>query len=204
MGLVIGVDIAHRDHAGIGFGTVGAAAGFHMPVENAPDEGRDQEGPGRAASHGLNQRKQQCQVAVDALALEDFCRFDPFPGRGDLDQDFFLADAARRIGGNDGAGLVDGRCRIEGEVGIDFGRDAPWHDPGELGAKGNRQTVADRMDSTLPLRFAPGNRLIDNAGIGRVFDSLQDQRRIRCAINRFEAPDGFDITGIGNHSCHRS
>lgn len=40
-----------------------------LPVENAPDEGRDECNAGLGAGHGLTEREQQRQVAVDPTIL---------------------------------------------------------------------------------------------------------------------------------------
>ena len=56
MGLEVIVDLAHRQHAGIGLGGEGLALVLDVPVEDAPDERRDQEGAGVGAGGGLGQR----------------------------------------------------------------------------------------------------------------------------------------------------
>ena len=50
VGLVVGVDRAHRLDAGIGLGRIGPAARLDVPVEDAPDEGRDEERLASAAA----------------------------------------------------------------------------------------------------------------------------------------------------------
>ena len=65
-----------------------------VPVEDAADEGRDEEGTGLSGSNGLGQREHEGQVAVDAVvALEDLGSLDTLPGGGNLDQDAVLGDA---------------------------------------------------------------------------------------------------------------
>lgn len=64
-----------------------------VPIEDATDERRDEEGAGFGGSNGLYKRKHQGQVAVDALFLEDFCGFDALPSRGNLDQNAGLVNA---------------------------------------------------------------------------------------------------------------
>ena len=56
-----------REHAGVGLGGVGPAAGLDVPVEDAADERRDQERLGVGAGDRLGEREDQRQVAVDAL-----------------------------------------------------------------------------------------------------------------------------------------
>jgi hypothetical protein len=61
-----------------------------VPVENAADKGRDEEG----GSDSLDLREHEGQVAVDAvLGLEDLGGLDAFPCRGELDEDALLVDA---------------------------------------------------------------------------------------------------------------
>ncbi len=51
-----------------------------VPVENAADEGRDEEGAGFSACDGLDEREHERQVAVDAvLLLQDVRRLDALP-----------------------------------------------------------------------------------------------------------------------------
>jgi len=68
--------------------------GSLVPVEDAADKGRDEKGTGLGARDGLHEREHQRQVAVDAvLRLQDVRGLDPFPRRGDLDEDALFADA---------------------------------------------------------------------------------------------------------------
>jgi hypothetical protein len=64
-----------------------------VPVEDAADEGRDQEHARFRARDRLREREQQGEIAVDAFALELPRGADPFPRRRDLDQQAFAADA---------------------------------------------------------------------------------------------------------------
>ena len=64
------------------------------PVEDAADEGRDEEGAGLGGRDGLDEREHEGEVAVDAvIALEDLGGLDALPGGGDLDKDAVLGDA---------------------------------------------------------------------------------------------------------------
>src|SRR5579863_1302656 len=65
--LVIGVDLAHRRDAWIGHRRGGAAATLDMPIEYAPDEGRDKKGAGVRAGDRLSERKDQRHIAIDAF-----------------------------------------------------------------------------------------------------------------------------------------
>lgn len=65
-----------------------------VPVEDAADEGRDEEGAGFGGCDSLGDGEHEGQVAVDAvLGLQDVGGFDAFPGRGELDQDAGFVDA---------------------------------------------------------------------------------------------------------------
>ena len=65
-----------------------------VPVHDAPDKGRDEKGTRLGGGDGLHEREHERQVAVDAvLGLQDVRGLDAFPGRGDLDEDAFFADA---------------------------------------------------------------------------------------------------------------
>ena len=140
-----------------------------MPIEDAADEGRDQEHRRVGAGRRLGQREQQGQIAVDMLALEGFGRSDAFEGRGDLDQDAVTGDAAGLIRRDHGAGLVDGRTGVEGKIRIDLGRHPAGHELGEFGAERHRKPVAhgggDRI-RVAALAAAPGHRLLDEVRIG--------------------------------------
>ena len=120
-----------------------------------PTKGEIRNAPASAQAIACAQREQQRQVAVDALLLQDLGGADALPGGGDLDQDALAGDAARRVGGDDGARLVDRRRRVEGEVGVHLGRDAARHDAGELRPEGDGEPVADRRRDA-PRERRPG------------------------------------------------
>ena len=143
--------------------------------------------------------------------MPSFCRTsrgaDAFPGRGELDQDALAADAARLIGRDDGAGLVDRGFRVEGEVGVDLGGDAAGHELGEGRADGNRQPVGDGGNDALAaaaLRLAPAQRLGDGVGKHRRAQRLQDDGRIGRAVDGLQAGDGFDVAGVRDDGRHRT
>lgn len=74
------------------------------PVEDAADEGGDEEGTSLGSSDSLRQREEQGQVGVNAVvALQDLSRLDALPCGGDLDQDALLGDALLlvKLGGRD-------------------------------------------------------------------------------------------------------
>lgn len=64
------------------------------PIEDAADEGGDEEGVGLSGGNGLGKGEHEGKVAVDAvLLLEDPGSLDTLPCRGDLDQNAVLGDA---------------------------------------------------------------------------------------------------------------
>lgn len=68
------------------------------PIQDAADEGGDEEGVGLGGGDGLRQREHEGQVAVDAvLTLEDLGGLDTLPCRGDLDQNAVLGDTDRLV-----------------------------------------------------------------------------------------------------------
>lgn len=65
-----------------------------VPVEDAADEGGDEESTGLGGGNSLHEGEHEGQVAVDAvLALQDVGGLDTLPGRGELDQHALLLDA---------------------------------------------------------------------------------------------------------------
>lgn len=65
-----------------------------VPVEDAADEGRDEESASLGTRDGLHEREHQCKITVDAvLRLQDVGGLDSFPGRGDFDEDAVFADS---------------------------------------------------------------------------------------------------------------
>jgi hypothetical protein len=92
--LVVVEDVLDGLDTGVLLGGVVALVGSLVPVENAADEGGDQEGTGLGGGNGLDQGEEEGQVAVDAvLGLQDVGGLDTLPGRGDLDEDTVLGDA---------------------------------------------------------------------------------------------------------------
>jgi hypothetical protein len=107
-----------------------------VPIENAADEGRDEESASLGGSDGLNQGEHEGQVAVDAFLLENLCSLDTFPCGGDLDQNTRLVDAnllvelKRSLARyqqseiltyvDNVVGLVDGALGVKAEGSIDF------------------------------------------------------------------------------------
>lgn len=112
---VVVEDALHALDAGV---LVGREVLLHrglVPVEDAADERRNEEGSRLGARDRLHQRKHQRQVAVDAmLRLQDVCGLDAFPGRGDLDEDAVFVDADGFVELGGGKILVGG---IIGNIG---------------------------------------------------------------------------------------
>lgn len=71
---------------------------------------------------------------------------DTLPGRRKLDKYTFLANANRIIEINDMQGLVNGRLLIEGEAGIDLGRDLTGYDVENLLAKFDQEAIKGGID----------------------------------------------------------
>lgn len=64
------------------------------PVDDATQEGADEEGARLGRRDGLRQREHERQVTVNALVLlQHLGRLDALPRRRDLDQDALLANA---------------------------------------------------------------------------------------------------------------
>ncbi|ENN87512.1 hypothetical protein RHSP_43945 [Rhizobium freirei PRF 81] len=205
VGLVVVVDVAHRDDARIFLSRVILAGRLLVPVEDAADEGRDQECLGVSAGNSLRLAEQQRQIAVDAFLLQHFGGTDAFPGGGELDEDAITLDAALLVGSDDGAGLGERGLRIERQVGVDFGRNTTGNETGKRCADGDCQTVGNgsrnRFGGTaLPL--APSDGFLDRIGEHRRAERLQHDGRVGGAIHRLEARDGLDIAGIGHHGGH--
>jgi len=68
-----------ENDAGIGLGRIGTAAGLEVPVEDAANEGRDQKRARIGAGDRLGQRKDQRQIAVDAVFLQGGGGLRAFP-----------------------------------------------------------------------------------------------------------------------------
>lgn len=92
--LVVVVDGLDGLDTGVLLSGVVTLVGGLVPVENAADEGGDEEDTSLGGGNGLNQGEEQGQVAVDlVLRLEDVGGLETLPGGGDLDEDAVLGDA---------------------------------------------------------------------------------------------------------------
>ena len=92
--LVVVEDALHALDTGVLRGSILLLVCSLVPVENAADEGRDEESTGLSGTDGLGQGEEESQVAVDAvLRLQDLGGLDTLPCRGELDEDAGLVDA---------------------------------------------------------------------------------------------------------------
>jgi hypothetical protein len=74
--------------------------------------------------NGLSKAKEKSQVAVDLVVTLELTRsLDTLPGGRDLDQDTVLVDTLGLVERNELLGLGLGGLLVEGETGIDLGRD---------------------------------------------------------------------------------
>lgn len=65
-----------------------------VPIQNAADEGGDEEGIGFSGSNCLDLGEHECQIAVDLmLGLKHFCGFDALPCGSNFDEDILLVNA---------------------------------------------------------------------------------------------------------------
>ena len=168
-----------------------------MPVEDAADEGRDQEDAGLGAGDGLREREQQRQVAVDAFVLQQLGGADAFPGRGDLDQDALAADAGSVVELRSAGAPWRSSPRCRRRVGIDFGRDAAGHDLEDFAADRHRQPVAGiaaRLSSPAGRR----DRGIDVRLRRRAARPPSAAATDWWCVQRLEAGDGLDVAGVGD------
>ena len=193
--LVVVPDAGDRLHAGVVlrgggfFATVG-----EVPVEDAPDERRDEEHPGVGAGHRLGEGEQQGQVGLDALAFQNLGGADSFPGGGDLDQQAVGADAGIGVQLHQPPRLGDGGLGIEAQPRVDLGGDAAGDEPEDFAADRHREAVAGIAEVAV----RRGHRRLHVRGVGGQRRRLQQQRGIGGRILRLEAGDGIDVAGVGD------
>ena len=132
---VIGINLLHGNHAGIFGGRKILFLLRLIPVHDAADERRNQLHLRLGARDGLREREKQGEVAVDAVALENFRRADAFPRRGDLDEDAFAPDAVLRVKLDEVAAFGDQRVGVERHMRIGLGGDAAGHNLQNFQAK---------------------------------------------------------------------
>jgi hypothetical protein len=159
------VNARHRHDAGVFRGRVGVAPRLLLvPIENAPDEGRNQRDAGVGAGNGLVQPEEQRQVAVNALALELLGRANALPGGGDFDENAVARHVRRLVKLDETVRLGDGLVGVEREARIDLGRDPTGDDFEDLPAEGDRQPVHRFVDHLFGL--GAGRRVALRVGEG--------------------------------------
>ena len=172
-----------------------------MPVENAPDEGRNEEGARIGGGDRLGEREHERHVAVDSLALELVGGFHAFPGRGELDENAVVADPSLLVGGDEGLGLGDHRLGVEREIGVHFGRHPAGDDGGQFRAEVDRDPVGHLGERGLMLA-PPLDGLIDQPRVVRHLRGLEDQRRVGGRVGRLESADRIHVAGVGDDRGH--
>ncbi len=91
--LVVVEDLLHALDAWVLLWAIILFVGCFVPVEDAANEGRDEEAAGFSGGNGLRKGEHESQVAVDAmLGLQHLGGFDTFPCRGELDENAGLVD----------------------------------------------------------------------------------------------------------------
>lgn len=94
----------------------------------------------------LAEREEKGEVAVDTLnSLEVLGSLDTLPSGGDLDENALLGDAGILVKTDDLLGLGDGGLLVEGETGIDLGRDTAGDDLQDLDTKVDEELVQGRL-----------------------------------------------------------
>lgn len=184
------------------------------PIQDAADEGGDEEGVGLGGGDGLGEGEHEGQVAVDVvLLLEDLGGLDTLPGRGDLDQNAVLGDAnglvelgwwlvhwirrftAGELGTDldDVKGLVNGTLGGERVVGVDLGGNTSGDDREDLLSELDEEAVESSIDlgvdvrSAVLLAVSDGN--IHKLGILRLLGGSEDQGRVGGGILRLVLAD---------------
>ena len=95
---------------------------------------------------------------------------------------------------NDAESLVNGGLGVEGEAGIDLGRDLAGDDLKDLLAELNQETVKGGVDLEVDgatLLLAVGNGLVDESGILGLLGSREDQGGVGGGILGLVLADGY-------------
>lgn len=121
--------------------------GSLVPVEDAAHKGANQGATGLGTRNRLGQRKDQGQVASNALLLQDFGGLDSFPSRRNLDENTALVDTHFLVELDDLASLGNGRLGIKRKASINLGRDVSRNEFGNLGTKVDRDLVLVLQES---------------------------------------------------------
>lgn len=181
---------------------VGLASAGLEPVQNAANEGRDQESASLGGGNGLGKREHEGQVGVDAVvALQDLSGLDTLPGGGNLDQDTVLGDALGLVQVNDVQGLVDGGLGVEGQLGVNLGGDTAGNNVQDLAAELNQQVVEGDLDLLVDGAgglLADGNGIVNQLGVLGLLGGSQNQRGVGGGILGLVLGDGTEVTRVGD------
>src|SRR5581483_9443436 len=173
-----------------------------VPIHDPADERRDQLHLRLRARNRLRHGEQQREVAMDAVAFQDFRRANALPRRGHLDEHPFAPDAVLLVKLDEFAALGDERGRVERKVGVGFGRYPFRDDFQDLHAESDEQMVDHFPD---PRRagarevFGVCDDLVDNVFIFRHLRRLEDERRVRRGVARRKLFERGEVAGIGHH-----
>lgn len=127
--LVVVEDLLDGDDSRILITFVGLSSALLVPIENSPDERRNQGNTSLGASNGLAETEKESQVAVDVVIPLQFpSGLDTLPGRSDLDEDTVLVDTEGLVEGEELLSLGLGGLLVEGKTSIDFGGDTARDD----------------------------------------------------------------------------
>lgn len=97
------------------------------------DEGRDERNARLSAGNSLAEAEEKGKVAVNAVVTLELARsLNALPGGGDLDQYTLALDADRLVEGDELFGLLLRALLVEGQAGVDLGRDTAGNDLEDL------------------------------------------------------------------------
>lgn len=196
--LVVVEDVLDRLDTGVLLLLVLLLVGGLVPVQDTADKGADEEGVRLGGGDGLDQAEHKGQVAVDAVvALQDLSGLDALPGGGDLDEDAVLGDPFSLVELDDVQGLVDRGLGVEGEAGVNLGRDLAGDDLEDLLAELDQETVQRSIDLIVDraaLLLGVGNGVVDELGVLGLLGGSQDQGRVGGSILRLVLANGSKVT----------
>jgi hypothetical protein len=194
-----------------------------VPVENAADKGRDEEGAGLSGGDGLDLGEHEGQVAVDAvLGLQDLGGLDALPCRGELDEDALLIDALLLVElvllvtsceslnnytyVNDAQGLVYGGLGVEGETRVDLGGDLSGYNLENFLAELDQQVVKRAVNlllDILSVLLAELDSGVDQLLVLFFLGRGEDERGVGRRILGLVLVDGRKVTGVADDSLHQ-
>ena len=190
---VVVVNLRDGNHAGIlGRRVILFRRGL-PPVEDAPDERRDELHFRLRAGHGLGHGKKQREIAVDAFLFQHLGGFDALPRRSDLDQNAVAREAGLFIERDELAALGDGARGVERQARVGFRRDATGDDLEDFETEGDE----DAVHRGVHIRRS-GDGLIHDRGVLRLGRGGEDERGIRGRVLRLESAHGLEIARVGD------